>query len=286
MSISIHAPARGASRPDLSFRPASQFQFTPLREGLLLFVPFLIVLCIRFQFTPLREGIRIVCMPHGMVQTFQFTPLREGLLVRSKNRINKCISIHAPARGASRRRIFIFLITYFNSRPCERGFHTRGTTITFSSDFNSRPCERGFHHTLRSSSPVPNFNSRPCERGFDVNPISHGLQQFISIHAPARGASVFRGNQWLQELFQFTPLREGLRLGTDDSSKPNPFQFTPLREGLPDSFYQFLYCPYISIHAPARGASRWYWAYGVSQHFNSRPCERGFSLAVRFYRFL
>ena len=60
------------------------------------------------------------------------------------------------------------------------------------------------------------------------------------------------------------------------------FQFTPLREGR-------LYVPhgsrsifYISIHAPARGAT-----YGLSPfrdavgNFNSRPCERGDALACR-----
>ena len=54
------------------------------------------------------------------------------------------------------------------------------------------------------------FNSRPCERGFEKkqNPFKESV---ISIHAPARGASLV--NQGVEEdyLFQFTPLREGLQ---------------------------------------------------------------------------
>ena len=53
--ISIHAPPRGATRPDQKNPAASRFQFTPLREGR----PTIELKgCGRliFQFTPLREG--------------------------------------------------------------------------------------------------------------------------------------------------------------------------------------------------------------------------------------
>ena len=99
----------------------------------------------------------------------------------------------------------------------------------------------------------------------------------ISIHAPARGASVYEAYCDSAEQFQFTPLREGLQKGgvvewlieyfnsrpcergfrseliqTADSIL---FQFTPLREGLLDTFVVRLSMMSISIHAPARGAS-------------------------------
>ena len=119
------------------------------------------------------------------------------------------------------------------------------------------------------------FNSRPCERGFEKkqNPFKESV---ISIHAPARGASLV--NQGVEEdyLFQFTPLREGLLLcakrmsnGCYFNSRPyergfavflsdfasiSVFQFMPLREGLQCIFVHWKET-IISIHAPARGAS-------------------------------
>ena len=98
ISISIHAPPRGATRA-LQFHPCYlQFQFTPLREGRQVVnraveasadfnsrpsargdggfpapVP-----RHSFQFTPLREGRRIVQSSLVNRNRFQFTPLREG----------------------------------------------------------------------------------------------------------------------------------------------------------------------------------------------------------------
>ena len=144
------------------------------------------------------------------------------------------ISIHAPARGASSSRMvyqvsfrfqftplreglrssqYVFRVSlHFNSRPCERGFYlwifdgilqsisihapARGASdVTFvgtvsQSDFNSRPCERGFRLNIMRKCLLIYFNSRPCERGFP--------QLLIRIRAHRK--------------FQFTPLREGLRI--------------------------------------------------------------------------
>ena len=145
----------------------------------------------------------------------------------------------------------------------------------------------------------------------------------ISIHAPARGASAMHRLMAVMAQFQFTPLREGLpfftftvtpgilfqftplregllfsRLFYSCSSK---FQFTPLREGLLVNQFKIVNCLFISIHAPARGASGLHMvvfdmakisihapARGASSrspsssasfnNFNSRPCERGFQV--------
>ena len=84
-----------------------------------------------------------------------------------------------------------------------------------------------------------------------------GATRLISIHAPARGASLTQfqkakgfvpfqftplreglhdcGIEMIEnELFQFTPLREGLRGLKMDGLGLFIFQFTPLREGLRD----------------------------------------------------
>ena len=139
----------------------------------------------------------------------------------------------------------------------------RLTITTDYTDFNSRPCERGFMISARSSRSIS-----------------------ISIHAPARGASVT-----LLPSFLF----------------PFYFNSRPCERGFVVAelvFPQHL----ISIHAPARGASSWYYclkrmrqisihapARGASirkvitrekiQYFNSRPCERGFKYQ-KFYSYL
>ena len=144
----------------------------------------------------------------------------------------------------------------FNSRPCERGDRwisrmKRGRPCLFQftplregrhgSDgagrpggdgFNSRPCERGDRIPARDRRYFSCFNSRPCERG-DRQYADAEEKIFVSIHAPARGAT--------------RPARrkiQGLR-----------FQFTPLREGRPQpvTFPNWGNC--VSIHAPARGAT-------------------------------
>ena len=79
-------------------------------------------------------------------------------------------------------------LSYFNSRPCERGDPQRGWCFQSSAYFNSRPCERGdadiaaikadkvtisIHAPARGATQrrvrreirPGDFNSRPCERG-------------------------------------------------------------------------------------------------------------------------
>ena len=53
----------------------------------------------------------------------------------------------------------------------------------------------------------------------------------ISIHAPPRGATYMVKKGEHAALFQFTPLREGRRMGERQEWLNVLFQFTPLREG-------------------------------------------------------
>ena len=195
--------------------------------------------------------------------TFQFTPLREGL-----QHLN----------------IALGQKFYFNSRPCERGFEVdwhAGARPEISIHAPARGASEFFRYFQQGS---PHFNSRPCERGFEI------LQSY----------------HMALILFQFTPLREGLR---DIYVRPavwNVFQFTPLREGLlSQTEYLWLFAQdfnsrpcergfwgqkvvpgsnWISIHAPARGASIiTYKCCIIFWYFNSRPCERGFSKNQQFF---
>ena len=120
---------------------------------------------------------------------FQFTPLREG-----RHKFWDCyevlaeISIHAPARGATKVKSAREAVQYFNSRPCERGdaqcksrrkeglqfqftplregrlFRQRGAPDFFVFQFT--PLREG-RRTIADYFGIPtkDFNSRPCERG-------------------------------------------------------------------------------------------------------------------------
>ena len=142
LSISIHAPPRGAtrcaanrhysryfnSRPsargdasgqqsrqwpaDFNSRPSARGDARKARRHA----------TARFQFTPLREGRRGDDDRPRREDEFQFTPLREGRRPKGAAARNCPISIHAPPRGAT---------------------HPGGASRHAQANFNSRPSARG-----------------------------------------------------------------------------------------------------------------------------------------------
>ena len=77
----------------------------------------------------------------------------------------------------------------------------------------------------------------------------------ISIHAPARGATLWGFLKLVLSSFQSTPPRGGRQ---DDRMSGNPnqiFQSTPPRGGRPQHVAGRCNIQNISIHAPARGAT-------------------------------
>ena len=85
-SISIHAPAWGATRISALTASRPEFQFTPPRGGRL---PLLRMTCAapRFQFTPPRGGRPNARRSFGPPASFQFTPPRGG---RQQKRTKSC----------------------------------------------------------------------------------------------------------------------------------------------------------------------------------------------------
>ena len=193
-SVSIHAPARGATpktpppspigrcfnprpcaRGDDHFRlPHSRmipFQSTPLREGRRN-GGVALMSSHGFQSTPLREGRPPARNRTAPCSKFQSTPLREGRpYVQAISDADAGVSIHAPARGATAATdARILHLLAFQSTPLREGRH--------GADETARRLDR------------------------------------VSIHAPARGATVFAGDMAdLFHEFQSTPLREGRRVG-------------------------------------------------------------------------
>ena len=80
------------------------------------------------------------------------------------------------------------------------------------------------------------------------------------------------------EIFQFTPLREGLRKERTYDHDLYRFQFTPLREGLPLIAFFSLQSVQFQF-TPLREGLRVCKVIPSNNfvYFNSRPCERGFS---------
>ena len=101
------------------------------------------------------------------------------------------------------------------------------------------------------------FNSRPSARG-DVRR-RHARAQVlpISIHAPPRGATrPSAGIGTSVGYFNSRPSARGDTTALVLTITRCQFQFTPLREGRQHCGINTLLIPFISIHAPPRGATR------------------------------
>ena len=143
---------------------------------------------------------------------FQFTPLREGR--RSDARRTTLlpdISIHAPPRGATQQRIAQRRDALFQFTPLREGrlaLH----------QIDDAPGRISIHAPPRGAT----RNDRKTSAGY-----------LISIHAPPRGATKEQIDELQEQVFQFTPLREGRHLEVG----------------------RLLCEAKISIHAPPRGAT-------------------------------
>ena len=166
VSISIHAPPRGATDRPCRLAHALLFQFTPLREGR----------------PPAYTRIE-------MIQLFQFTPLREGRHFLPKKKISRgLISIHAPPRGATFCVNFLFKLVYFNSRPSARGDEIAEKQDMSAGISIHAPPRGATALSVQHQKRQVNFNSRPSARGDSLDCQAARFLD-ISIHAPPRGAT-------------------------------------------------------------------------------------------------
>ena len=98
----------------------------------------------------------------------------------------------------------------------------------------------------------------------------------ISIHAPARGASIADLDMQLDYLlFQFTPLREGLRMINIIGQPRDAFQFTPLREGLRKFSSVTLACNIFQFTPLREGLHKPIVACCISSRFQFTPLREG-----------
>ena len=166
-----------------------------------------------FQFTPLREGLHNYGAGGVCMANFNSRPCERGFFIFFELSHIKYISIHAPARGASvlLTASFCALLSIsihapargashsswvgnwtmeFQFTPLREGLLRYPTDTNLLSYFNSRPCERGFTICSAQSSHGSKFQFTPLREGLRSIPYTSFLRNAISIHAPARGASL------------------------------------------------------------------------------------------------
>ncbi len=169
--------------------------------------------------------------------------------------VDGIVSIHAPARGA----------TTTSGRPTGHpaGFNPRARERRDSSTRGSRRRESRFQSTRprgarrcrpRRRRAVDSFNPRARE-GRDAGERDEPGAGEVSIHAPARGATLFGDGGGLAELVSIhAPARGATRRRRP--RKPSWLRFNPrAREGRDVAAPVSEQHEPVSIHAPARGAT-------------------------------
>ena len=169
ISISIHAPPRGATHRHVYAVPLYSFQFTPLREG-------------RRAWVQARSALRAY---------FNSRPSARGdMLSIPFYKSDLSISIHAPPRGATHIGPVKgkHLAAHFNSRPSARGDPAVSRVVFLPFVFQFTPLREGRHHRGAAGS---------LHRQISIHAPPRGATGSL-LNPPGEG-----------EQFQFTPLREG-----------------------------------------------------------------------------
>ena len=176
------------------------------------------------------------------------------MIEQAKQRLS--ISIHVPARGATRCRHFInSFLPNFNPRSRE-GSDLNHTTAPAILVISIHAPARGATHLIKNSyDSVRNFNPRSREGSDRKVPGASGILD-ISIHAPARGATTIYNVEQLGLKFQST-LPRGERHQPSAQNVNRKMRISihaPARGATRSACCRHTSLP-ISIHAPARGAT-------------------------------
>ena len=188
-----------------------EFQFTPLREGRQTPLtqrrkPS------KFQFTPLREGRRHSAGGNGNLLHFNSRPSARGderFPVEVKQPL--VISIHAPPRGATSRLYGAGCVGAISIHAPPRGATVLRATTSETEQFQFTPLREGRRAERVASAARGAISIHAPPRGATAYIRTTIWLRAISIHAPPRGATHELHNGNADEIFQFTPLREGRR---------------------------------------------------------------------------
>ena len=165
--------------------------------------------------------------------------IRSGLLALSCRQsqsttelIEQCA--HAPARGATQRVVENPETGKFQSTPPRGGRPAAWLTSASSNSFQSTPPRGGRH----------------------LNELSDRVRAGVSIHAPARGATLNGRDSRKLMQFQSTPPRGGRRFDQATLDALKQFQSTPPRGGRPNSAKSVSILPWSFNPRPRAGGDR------------------------------
>ena len=232
-----------------------------------------------------------------LVARLRFAALRQEAVVENVDLVGQQVSIHAPARGATMSGLMMpRRFKCFDPRPRTRGDVFSGPGGGGGAQFRSTPPHEGRHQPTREALADLAFRSMPPHEGrhrpaggrlggmrFDPRPRTRGDRvgarprrvQAVSIHAPARGATMTVMTAPGFAMFRSTPPHEGRPSGCSPATSTGGFDPRPRTRGdgphqVPESNAE------VSIHAPARGATRPVdRAYARRTCFDPRPRTRG-----------
>ena len=188
--VSIHAPARGATQQQTTREDKTTVSIhapargaTPRSKNVSFFM--------LFQSTPPRGG-RPYCTFFFISRNYCFNPRpRAGGDCKHHNiDFAKCVSIHAPARGATNMEVKQIYTLMFQSTPPRGGRHFKASAFNEIGLFQSTPPRGGRRWPWRCPQRVQCFNPRP-RAGGDVSKCFVKVNHVVSIHAPARGATAY-----------------------------------------------------------------------------------------------
>ncbi len=146
-----------------------------------------------FNPRPCERGDAFKLFDAAETLRFQSTPLREGRRAYlGADQAQSSVSIHAPARGATRGKSDRCLArSGFNPRPCERGDLFACSVFFKPLWFQSTPLREGRPPSKSVKKSHPLFQSTPLREGRPLlDAILHDRHD-VSIHAPARGATLY-----------------------------------------------------------------------------------------------
>ena len=282
--ISIHAPARGATKRWKEIAKLNKiFQSTHPRG--------------------MRPGVTKSC---GCLRSISIhAPARGATYAHNARGRQDVISIHAPARGATRYLRFVGgWLHHFNPRTREgcdhctvvidltpilfQSTHPRGVRQKIGKDKYKMevisihaPARGATNHADRGGVHGDDFNPRTREGCDEPNPYMSGQMLQISIHAPARGATfashappllpwIFQSthprgvrpryihDEYLKSTISIHAPARGATHKLRNKLRLLPYFNPRTREGCDRFICPLFYIKIlISIHAPARGATRW-----------------------------
>ena len=203
-----------------------------------------------------RPGEHVCCI---LVHRFQSTRPRGARPRESPTvKIWRCVSIHAPARGATRRHLYRrrgkrgFQSTRpRGARPRRRPPRQRGRAVSIHA-----PARGATQLVGHARTATPGFNPR-ARAGRD--PLKEPIRDraaIVSIHAPARGAT----RRFARDCGRTSCFNPRARAGRDNFNSGYivlgpAFQSTRPRGARPRPNVTRWTPTWVSIHAPARGAT-------------------------------